>query len=236
MAEPIPARSLLSLGPSSLRSHPRVAYQGLFIDPIVRERMLSTLPALLPFKNRRFHGALAILDWDHSLPSRRHPLRIYTYYDAESLALGEESFDDRLEDIAVRDHFPEFDVPDFGDLPADEAYEAEVEPAGVVVGCRLTSSWRRDVSPADGKIAVSVARASAEFARVAASSTDRPRFLGDLDAVSYTPPCETGHNRWTIDVWYLLAFDGRIGSGRSLLVDPEERKVVTVRDFSVRTG
>ena len=60
--------------------------------------------------------------------------------------------------------------------------------------------------------------------------------LGDLEAVSWTPPCETGHPRWTLDVWYLLAFDGRVGSGRSLLVDLEDRKVVTVRDFSVRAG
>ena len=28
--------------------------------------------------------------------------------------------------------------------------------------------------------------------------------------MSWTPPCETDHQRWTLDVWYLLAFDGRI--------------------------
>jgi hypothetical protein len=33
-----------------------------------------------------------------------------------------------------------------------------------------------------------------------------------------------------------MAFDGRIGSGRSFLVDLEERKVIAARDFSVRTG
>ena len=54
--------------------------------------------------------------------------------------------------------------------------------------------------------------------------------------MSWTPPCETGHERWTLDVWFLLAFDGRVGSGRSLLVDLAARKVITVRDFTVRAG
>jgi hypothetical protein len=52
----------------------------------------------------------------------------------------------------------------------------------------------------------------------------------------WTPPCESGHAHWTLDVWYLLAFDGRVGSGRSLLVDLGERQVIRVRDFSVRAG
>jgi hypothetical protein len=42
--------------------------------------------------------------------------------------------------------------------------------------------------------------------------------------------------RWTLDVWYLLAFDGRIGSGRSFLADLETKQIISVRDFSVRTG
>ena len=44
------------------------------------------------------------------------------------------------------------------------------------------------------------------------------------------------HIRWTLDVWYLLAFDGRIGSGRSFLADLETHQIISVRDFSVRTG
>ena len=56
------------------------------------------------------------------------------------------------------------------------------------------------------------------------------------DAVSWTPPCETQHSRWTLDVWYLLAFDGRVGTGRSFLIDLVDNLVVTSRDFSVRTG
>jgi hypothetical protein len=54
--------------------------------------------------------------------------------------------------------------------------------------------------------------------------------------VSWTPPCETQHERWTLDVWYLLAFDGRVGTGRSFLIDLGTSAVVSSRDFSVRTG
>lgn len=215
-----------------LKLHPRVAYQGLFADATSRARMVATMPGLLPFQDGGYAGVLSVVDWDHRLPSRQLALKIYAYYDAQSLAAGQESFDDRLEDIGSKDRYPEFDVPDFGDLPADEAYEAELSADGEVLRCRLTSAWRRDVTEAHASLAVETARGSAEFAKVAA--IDRPRNLGDLEAVSWTPPCESGHLRWTLDVWYLLAFDGRIGTGRSLLVDTRDRRVVAVRDFSVR--
>lgn len=223
----------------ALRLHPRIAYQGLFGDAASRSRIAATLPTLVPFKSR-YHGAIAVLDWDHRLPSKSFALRIYAYYEPDSLAAGEEAFDDRLEEIGTRDRFPEFDVPDFADLPADEAYEVELAEGGEVQRCRLTSSWRRDVSDKDAMWAVDAARASKEFKQVSAAAADRPRHLGDLEAVSWTPPCESGHPRWTVDVWYLLAFDGRIGTGRSLLVElgakASERRVVAMRDFSVRAG
>ena len=223
----------------ALRLHPRIAYQGLFGDSGTRGRLSSTLPKLIPYRGK-YHGAIALIDWDHRLPSKTFVMRIYAYYDADSLAAGEEAFDDRLEDIGARDRFPEFDVPDFGDLPADEAYEVELSPQGEVQRCRLTSAWRREVGDKEALWAVDCARASKEFAQVAAAASDRPRHLGDLEAVSWTPPCESGHAKWTVDVWYLLAFDGRVGTGRSLLVElapkAAERRVVAMRDFSVRAG
>ncbi len=127
-------------------------------------------------------------------------------------------------------------MPDFADLPADEIYEIAIDPTGSVQGCRLTSPWRRDVGAEVARVAVGVARGSAEFSEIVAAAVDRPRHLGDLEAVSWAPPCETGHTAWTLDVWYLLAFDGRVGTGRSLLVDPGARTVVKVRDFTVRAS
>ena len=229
--EPVPARSIVR----TLRLHPRVAYQGLFTLPEERDRMLAALPALAPFR-RRYHGAIAIVDWDHRLPSRVLALRLYLYYEEASLAAGEGALDDRVEEIGVRDRYPEFDVPDFADLPADEAYEADLERGGNITACRLTSAWRREIEITDADVAVGVARGSEEFQATLAAATDRPMHLGDLEAVSWTPPCETGFPAWTVDVWYLLTFDGRVGAGRSLLVDPGEKRVVGIRDFTVRAG
>jgi hypothetical protein len=217
----------------TLRLHPRIAYQGLFAQEQARAKILGAVPKLVPFK-KAYAGALAVIDWDHRLPSRTLALRIYAYYDEASFAAGEAAFDDRVEEIGLRDRFPEFDVPDFGDLPADEAYEAEIDTSGVLTGCRLTSAWRREIADEQADAAVEIARESDEFKKM--SALERSRHLGDLEAVSWTPPCESGHPRWTLDVWYLLAFDGRIGTGRSLLVDLADRRVVAVRDFSVRAG
>jgi hypothetical protein len=228
VSQPYPTHAIVD----ALKLHPRVAYQGTFGDAAIRARIAATLPQLLPFPGRAYAGVLSVVDWDHRLPSRQLALRIYAFYDGLTLAAGQEAFDDRLEEIGAKDRYPEFDVPDFADLPADEAYEAELGASGEVLRCRLTSGWRREIDDGPARAAVDTARASTEFAKVAA--LDRPRHLGDLEAVSWTPPCESGHSRWTLDVWYLLAFDGRIGTGRSLLVDTSDRRVVAVRDFSVR--
>ena len=50
------------------------------------------------------------------------------------------------------------------------------------------------------------------------------------------PPCESGHVRWAVDVWYLLTFNGMVGEGRAFLVDLVERQVVRERDFQFRAG
>lgn len=218
-----------------IRLHPRVAYQGLFAGEGAATRLAAALPPLQRFRHE-YAGAISIVDWDHRLPSNNLVLRVYGYYSEETLDAGYEAFDDRVEQIAERDKYPEFDVPDFDGLAADEAYEIELSPTGQVGRCRLTSAWRRTIAPADGAAAVALVQACDEYRKLVSSSPSRPAYLGDLEAVSWTPPCESEHARWTLDVWYLLAFDGRVGSGRSFLADLEARSIVTARDFSVRTG
>lgn len=228
-------KDLRSFIASSLRHHPRVAYQSLCAHEGFPAQLAAALPPLIPFRNH-YEGAICILDWDHRLPSESLALRIYAYYQPDTLAAGEESFDDRLEAIGDRDRFPEFDVPDFDHLVADEAYEIEVGLSGEVGPARLTSAWRRNIDVADGERAMATVSASDEFQELVATTTKRPAHLGGLEAVSWTPPCESEHSAWTLDVWYLLAFDGRIGTGRSFLVDLDAGSVVAVRDFSVRTN
>jgi hypothetical protein len=218
-----------------LRVHPRVAYQGVSADQATREALVEQLPPLPSFR-RDYHGAIAVIDWDHRLPSQTFALRIYGYYDADNYLAGQEAYDDRVEEIGQRDMYPEFDVPDFDNLAADEAYEIELGTDCSVGRCRLTSAWRRSIEAVDAQAAVEVAQSCEEFIKLAAANTDRPAHLGELEAVSWTPPCESQHERWTLDVWYLLAFDGRVGTGRSFLIDLEANIMVAARDFSVRTG
>jgi hypothetical protein len=218
-----------------LRLHPRVAYQGMFCGEEVGPELASSLPPMPPFRSD-YYGAISVIDWDHRLPSQGAMLRVYAYYTESAYAAGEEAFDDRLEEIGLRDKFPEFDVPDFDHIAADEAYDIELDLDGEIGRCRLTSAWRRSVDPRDAGRAVQLAAGSDEFARLVAEHRNRPTHLGDLEAVSWTPPCESQHTRWTLDVWYLLSFDGRVGSGRSFLVDLDTQEVVLVRDFSVRTA
>tara|TARA_R110002096_G_scaffold16898_1_gene57620 strand:- start:65413 stop:66105 length:693 start_codon:yes stop_codon:yes gene_type:complete len=220
---------------ADLRLHPRVAYQGLCANPAAAEAIAAALRPITPFRSD-YVGAICILDWDHRLPSKALALRIYAYYDDDSYEAGQEAYDDRLESIGDSDRFPEFDVPDFDLLAADEAYEIEISLDGSIGRSRLTSAWRRNIAIEDGDSAISVVRESEEFIALQKESKDRPAHLGDLEAVSWTPPCESEHNEWTLDVWFLQAFDGRVGSGRSFLVDPATNTVVAVRDFSVRTG
>jgi len=226
---------LRALVAEEIRVHPRVAYQGLFADESSAAKLAVSLPPLPSFR-QPYAGAIAIVDWDHKLPSQTLALRVYGYYREDSLEAGLEAYDDRLEQIAERDRYPEFDVPDFDSLAADEAYEIELSPGGTVGRCRLTSAWRRTIASADAATAVALASKSPDFEKLVASTQSRPSYLGELEAVSWTPPCESQHERWTLDVWYLLAFDGRVGTGRSFLVDLADNTVITSRDFSVGTG
>ena len=219
----------------NLRLHPRIAYQGLCADEVAAKSIADSLRPLTPFRND-YAGAICVLDWDHRLPSKMLALRVYAYYSDESWAAGQEAYDDRLEEIGNSDRYPEFDVPDFDLLAADEAYEIEIGVQGQLGRSRLTSAWRRNIAIDDGDRAIQIVRDSEEFVKLLATSKNRPAHLGDLEAVSWTPPCESEHSEWTLDVWYLQAFDGRIGTGRSFLVDPDRGVVIAVRDFSVRTG
>ena len=145
----------------------------------------------------------------------------------------------RRDEIKQRDLYPEFDVPDFAGLPADESYDVELTGQLDVEAMHLTSPWRRDVADEDANAAIEAVRDSAVFAEVQKQESGRSSALGDLEAVAWTPPCESGQTRWTLDVWWLTAFDGRIGRGWSFLVDPtaaDGERVLASREFTVRAG
>ncbi len=214
--------------------HPKVALQGLAATEEARKRLAAAVPDLVPFKDHTYHAFLPVIDWDHRLPSQQLVLRIYAYYTEESYRYGQADLKVRMEEIEKRDLFPEFDVPDLSGLVADEAYDVLTDLEGQRRSARLASSWRRDLEPREAARAAAVVRASPEFRELAKKYPNRPRNLGDAEAVSWVPPCETNHSAWTVDVWYLVAYDGMFGKGHSFLVDLKEERIVAVREFTVR--
>jgi hypothetical protein len=93
------------------------------------------------------------------------------------------------------------------------------------------------VAPEEGERACAAVRLSQQFADIRKTALGRSASLGDLEAVAWTPPCETTLASWTLDVWWLTAFDGRMGRGWSFLVDvTAEPQVVAAREFNIRAG
>jgi len=221
---------------SALRLHSRITHQQFGTTEAHLEELKGSLPFFLPFGGAPCHGIIPILDWDHKLPSKVFVIRLYLYYAPATLRAGEAEIRARSEQIMARDKFPEFDVPDYAGITADEAYEGELEASGKVKEIRLVSGWRRDIETNDAQTAVHLVRQSDEFHKITALIRKRPEYLGDPEAVSWTPPCETTYSAWTIDVWYLTDLNASVGRGRSFLVDLEKQKVVGVREFLVRAG
>jgi hypothetical protein len=216
--------------------HPRLAQQQLWTSRGEAARLAADLPPLVPFGDAGYAGADWILDWDHRLPSRHAVLRLAAYYTDERQREARAAIEQRRAEIARDDLFPEFDVPDFAGLPADESYEAELEVGNPPSRLRLVSDWKREIDPTAAERAVQIVRGSPSFQTIATRSTFRPPGLGDLEAAEWSPPCESGHARWGIDVWYLVTYNGMVGEGRAFLVDSQESLVVRERDFQFRAG
>ncbi|HEY7954215.1 MAG TPA: hypothetical protein VII38_02945 [Polyangia bacterium] len=226
----------LSAAAQTLLLHPRVVQQQ--VDEEAARRVLEiALPRVTPFREREVHSLVAALDWDHRLPSKTLTLRLHLCYEEATRQRLELALARRNAEIAERDLFPEFDVPDYGGLPADEAYDIDLSNELSIEAMRLTSPWRREVAEEDGGRAVELVRASRQFADAKNNEPERPANLGDLEAVAWTPPCESNQPRWTLDVWWLTSFDGRIGKGWSFLVDTAASEpVVAAREFTIRAG
>lgn len=220
----------------SMIVHPRLAHQKLWSAPGDASRLAVDLPPLVPFGKACYVGATWILDWDHRLPSLHAVLRVAAYYTDERRREAEAAIEQRRAEIARGDLFPEFDVLDFSGIPADECYETEMEVGSPPARLRLVSDWRREIEPASAERAIKIVRGSPSFQEIKTRVSFRPPGLGDLEAAEWSPPCESGHARWGIDVWYLLTYNGMVGEGRAFLVDDQEPLVVRERDFQFRAG
>src|SRR4051812_5521472 len=230
------ALDLRDLLRAEVRTHKRVAQQAMFTRAGDGERIAAALPPLVPFGGAKYEGGVWIVDWDHRLPSRQAVLRLYAHYTKERREQFDRAYQTRLAEIAKEDLFPEFDVSDLMGLPADEAYEADLDLTGSPARLRLVSEWRREIQAAPATSAIEIVRESQPFRDLRSQAKVRAPGLGDLEPAEWSPPCESGHVRWGVDVWYLLTFNGMVGEGRAFLVDGQESLVVRERDFQFRAG
>jgi hypothetical protein len=222
---------------ANLHLHPRVEQQGLSAETM-RELLSVALAKLVPFRDHAVDSTFALLDWDHRLPSKALTVRLHVLYDAGARERFRQALQRRQDEIQARNRYPEFDVPDYSGLPSDEAYDVELSSELTVEAIRLVSPWRREVAAEDAAAAVGAVRRSPQFDDLQRAVGARAPGLGDLEAVAWTPPCESGLTGWTLDVWWLISFDGRVGRGWSFLVevDAPEPPVRAAREFNIRAG
>src|SRR5689334_21896417 len=106
--------------------HPRAAQREIGGEREVRERVAASLSKIVSLRGRTLPRVVALLDWDHRLPSKQLTLRLHALYDEKGAARLEEAWAARTVEIKKKDLFPEFDVPDLADLPGDVSYDAEL--------------------------------------------------------------------------------------------------------------
>lgn len=218
---------------NELKVHPRVADQGNDPDDEMRQKLIESLPALSAFSDHRFRWVRVILDWDHQIPSQYVLLRVYACYDLDTLERVDAILEDRDEEIAEMNLYPEFDLPDYGEIESSETYVAVMRPGTTKVeDFRFLSNWRKQVSPKVAEAAVKTVRADPAYKKVAAArKTDG---LGGPVVIGWAPPCLADTEGWAIEIWLLTEFDGHSGKARVFMVDTEKNRISKEFDTDVQ--
>ncbi len=216
-----------------LKVHPRVIDQGHGPDAAARAEIAATVPALSAFGTKSFLSVSAILDWDHQLPSGFLLLRVLASYDKRDQERVQAVVEDRDDEIAETNLYPEFDLPDYGEIDASESYVAVLRAGTTKVDdFRFLSSWRKQVGGAVADLAVKTVTRSANYQRAAASR--RTDGLGGAVVIGWAPPCLANSENWAVEIWLLTEFDGQTGKARVFMVDAERKEITREYDTDVQ--
>jgi len=208
--------------------HPRVIQQGMTPSTRQRKALLKSLPRLTPFTGNTFHGARALLDWDHQLPSQHQILRLYMCYGEREIQLLDAEIERRTRQIDAGNLYPEFDLPDYGMLPASETYIAVMQASQPVIeDLRFSSDWRRRVDQTAQRAALAAVRRLDSFNRSLQERTHD--HLGPPVVIGWTPPCLAKSKTWAVEVWLLIDFDGHKGRAHVFMIDSVSEQVT--REF-----
>ncbi len=216
-----------------LKVHVRIKDQGNSPTPEQLERIANALPDLVAFADNEFHAVRAVLDWDHQIPSQYSLLRILACYGPTELERVEAVLTDRDEEIGETNLYPEFDVPDYGDIDGSESYVALLRPGSIEIeDFRFMSNWRKQVRPAVADLAVETVKNTPSYQRAAASRSGDG--LGGPVVIGWAPPCLANTSTWAVEIWLLTEFDGHQGKARVFMVDLDERTVTREFDTDVQ--
>lgn len=205
--------------------HPRIAQQTLWPEGQTGELLERLGPTLRAFPGRSYAGVRVVIDWDHQLPSQNISIRTYASYTAERLEQLDEEIAVLRESIKRDNLYPEFDLPDFNSISADEVYvqnfrvETETgifEPEDV----RFYSDWRRKVEPEVAQHVQAALEATESFQRAASNRKEDNQFSQAI-LVGWTPPCAARSKHWALELWLVTHFQGRFGKARVFMVDTE---------------
>lgn len=216
-----------------LKVHVRIQDQGKAPTEEQLEQIAETLPDVVAFGENAFAGVRAVLDWDHQIPSKYALLRIFACYRDIDLERLDAMLEDRDEEIADGNLYPEFDVPDYGDLDSNESYVALLTPGSVEIeDFRFMSTWRKQVRPAVADLAVDTVKNTPSYQRAAASRSGDG--LGGPVVIGWAPPCLANTSSWAVEIWLLTEFDGHQGKARVFMVDLESKTVTREFDTDVQ--
>ncbi len=217
----------------ALKVHPRIADQGHAPDAAALAELAAAVPALSAFGTKSFSSVCAILDWDHQLPSQFHLLRVLASYDRRDEERVRAVVEDRDDEITETNLYPEFDLPDYGEIDASESYVAVLRAGTTKVeDFRFLSSWRKQVGGAVADLAVKTVTRTPNYQRAAASR--RTDGLGGAVVIGWAPPCLANTDNWAVEIWLLTEFDGQTGKARVFMVDPERKEVTREYDTDVQ--
>ena len=211
-----------------LKVHTRISQQALGPTPEQRKRFAASLPDILAFGDRRYAAAHVVLDWDHRLPSEALLLRLYLSYTDREAADVDVALKARDREIDAGNLYPEFDVPDYGEIDASETYVGLVRPGGTEVEeLRFFSDWRKSVQQPVVRDVLAAVRTHPGYER---SMKERSHDnLGPPVVIGWSPPCLANSKHWAVEVWLLVDFDGHMGRAHVFMVDSKLRTVT--REF-----
>lgn len=218
---------------TSLKIHPRIIDQGHAPDDARLQALATALPDLVAFADQKFVGVRVVLDWDHQLPSQYALLRIIACYSETELQRVDAGLEDRDEEIAEVNLYPEFDLPDYGDIDGSENYVALLRPDSVEIeDFRFMSAWRKQVRPGVAGQAVEAVKHTPSYQRAARSRSGEG--LGGPVVIGWTPPCLANTDTWAVEIWLLTEFDGQQGKARVFMVDLRNESVTREFDTDVQ--